>query len=304
MRVLIIPLNWGLGHATRCIPIVQRYLDDGAEVAIGGTGESLKLLQRYFPELKVYQLAPLELRYSSGKRQVLAMLRALPQLWRFARTNRRLVQQLTEREHFDLIISDNCFGAWSDRCDCVYVTHQLHIMLPRPWRWLEPVVSRMHARMYEKYKKVWVPDCAGEPNLSGALGHPKNIDQRVVYVGVWSRFKSVKEKLGSQKNEKHSSPKYDVVAIVSGLEPQRSIFENELRERFAHSGESFILYSGAADIPAEVLLSAKRIIARSGYSTIMDLYALGVLDKAELHPTPGQPEQEYLAKYHTNKKSA
>ena len=90
---------------------------------------------------------------------------------------------------------------------------------------------------------------------------------------------------------------YDYAVIVSGLEPHRTMFENAMRDRLTASGSSFIIYSGLSDIPAEVLRSAKHIIARSGYSTIMDLHALGVLHKAELHPTPGQPEQTYLAQY-------
>jgi hypothetical protein len=293
MRVLIVPLNWGLGHATRCIPLIERYLEDGDQVAIGGTGDSLRLLQQYFPMLETYQFAPLELTYSSGSRQVVAMMKALPELWRFARMNRQILEQITTKDHFDLIISDNCFGVWTDHCDCVYITHQLHIMFPRPWRWLEPLAERLHARLYANYKEIWVPDFEGYPNLSGELGHPKHCDSRVKYIGPLSRFVRPEATACEESS-------YDTVVIVSGLEPHRTMFETELRKRLEQSAQKYIIYSGLNRIPPSVLVSAKHIIARSGYSTIMDLYALGLLDKAELHPTPGQPEQQYLANYLNN----
>ena len=37
-RVLIAPLNWGIGHATRCIPIIKRLLEAGKEVIVAADG--------------------------------------------------------------------------------------------------------------------------------------------------------------------------------------------------------------------------------------------------------------------------
>ncbi len=313
MRVLIAPLNWGLGHATRCIPLIRRYVKEGAEVWLGGTGASLRLLKSYFPELTSIELAPLDIRYNAGKSQVTAMLRALPQLVRFMRGNRKKIRELVSSVSFDLIISDNCFGVYSEQCDCVYMTHQLHICMPRPWRWLEPLAARCHARLYNKYKEIWVPDYADDENLSGILGHPKRLDKRVKYIGPLSRFENIER---DAIDSVSTRGKYDVVAVLSGPEPQRTVFEQEIMARYADSNEQVLIVRGKTDEPMTHILrqnimlvphlpddklrqelqATKHIIARSGYSTIMDLHVLGLLSKAELHPTPGQSEQEYLAK--------
>lgn len=311
MKILIIPLNWGLGHTTRCIPLVRQYLAQGDEVLLGGTGASLRLLHSYFPELRTVELAPLELRYSKGSRQVGAMIKALPEFIRFIRGNRKRLEAFLRKEPVDLVISDNCFGAYSKRCDCVYMTHQLQVLLPKPWRWLEPLAVRLHARLYNIYKEIWVPDYAGKDNLSGVLGHPKKLDARVKYIGPLSRF-------SKEEGEPALDHKpFDVVALLSGLEPQRTLFEEEAIRRFAGKQERVLIVRGLTDEPAtriehgnitlvphlkqkllaDELQGAKLIIARSGYSTIMDLHGLGLLHKAEFHPTPGQPEQEYLAAY-------
>ncbi len=317
MKVLIAPLNWGLGHATRCIPLVHRYIQDGAEVWLGGTGESLQLLKSCFPNLTSIELAPLDIRYNAGKSQVTAMLRAIPQIIRFARKNRRKIKQLLESTHFDLIVSDNCFGVWSDRCDCVYMTHQLHICLPKKWSWLESAASKCHAHLYKKYKEIWVPDYADEPNLSGIQGHPAHLDNRVKYIGPLSRFEAEAKDFRSDENSNSqlSTDTYDVVAVLSGPEPQRTIFEQEIIARYIGKKDRVLIVRGKIGEPktcitrrnislishvnthtmTNLLRNSKRIIARSGYSTVMDLHVLGLLDKAELYPTPGQPEQEYLA---------
>lgn len=311
MRILIAPLNWGLGHATRCIPLVRRFLNEGAEVWLGGTGESLRLLRTYFPNLSFVELAPLTIRYNAGQSQVTAMLRAIPQIIRFTRTNKKKIKHLLSSVSFDLIISDNCFGVWSDKCDCIYMTHQLHICLPRPWRWLEPLAAACHAHLYNIYKEIWVPDYECEPNLSGILGHPKHLDPRVRYIGPQSRFAVNKD-----VNYQLSTVNYDVVAVLSGPEPQRTLFEQQIISRYAETNDRVLIIRGKTDEPVtsiqhknitlvshlsdeemiQQLRETKRIISRSGYTTIMDLHVLGLLDKAELYPTPGQPEQEYLAK--------
>ena len=163
MKLLLAPLNWGLGHASRCVPLVQRFLNEGHEVVLGGDGESLTLLRKHFPQLRYVRLAPLTLRYGAGNSQVWAMIKALPKLILWAIKDHALLQALLREEHFDRIISDNRFGLFlSKRATIlqrsVYITHQLHILFPRGWRWLEPLAEWLHARIMRRFDEVWVPD--------------------------------------------------------------------------------------------------------------------------------------------------
>ena len=316
MKILIAPLNWGLGHATRCIPLVRQYLERGDEVVLGGDGESLLLLQRHFPQLRVIQLPSLELRYAANDQQRGFYLRAIPALLRFTIADHYYLRQQLAIEHFDLIISDNRFGLFTRQTRCVYITHQLYVRLPRRLRIFQPLARAIHACVFKRYHEVWVPDFANSENsLAGELCHGGCFDTYVKYIGLLSRFASSE---GTPKELRRNS-EYSVVAILSGLEPQRSIFEQAILERYANTPDKVLIVRGkvaeaqtkisrnnitmVASLSDQALLEvmeqATTIIARSGYSTIMDLAVLGLLHKAELHPTPGQSEQEYLASLHS-----
>lgn len=316
MKILVAPLNWGLGHASRCVPLVQRLLDEGHEVILGGDGESLTLLRKHFPKLRYTYLAPLNLHYSKGQRQVWAMIKAMPQLLKWSIQDHLMLKTLLREEPIDQVISDNRFGLYNKQTECVYMTHQLHIMLPRGWKWAEGIASRVHARVHAQYNKVWVPDYEDpQQSLAGELSHPQNVQctmYNVQYIGPLSRFEMSKDR------DIEISKQYDVIAVLSGLEPHRTLLENEIIARYQDSAEQVLIVQGLMHRPntrikrgnltivpymgdkelESALLGANHIIARSGYSTIMDLEALGRMDKAELIPTPGQPEQEYLATLH------
>jgi len=315
MKILVAPMNWGLGHASRCVPLVQRLLDEGNEVILGGDGESLSLLRKHFPKLRYTYLAPLNLRYSSGRRQVWAMVKALPKLIIWSMKDHMMLKALLHEEHIERVISDNRFGLYNRQTECIYMTHQLHIMLPKGWKWAEKIASRLHARVYTRYNKVWVPDYENpQKSLAGELSHPKNVQctmYNVQYIGPLSRFQDIPNT--------QITTNYSIVAVLSGLEPHRTMLEKEILARYQNSAEQVLIVQGLMLRPntrikrgnvtlvptmgdAELvaaLKGAKHIIARSGYSTIMDLDALGMMEKAELIPTPGQPEQEYLATLHS-----
>lgn len=336
-KYLVAPMNWGLGHASRCIPLVRRLIREGHEVILGGDGESLTLLRKHFPKLRYTYLAPLNLRYSAGKSQVWAMLKALPKLFLWSLKDHAMLQAVLREEPIDYVLSDNRFGLYINRPSTtdhrpstIYLTHQLHIMLPRPWRWLEPLVARLHARIYTRFNKVWIPDYEdADKSLAGELSHLKisNIQSpisNIQYIGPLSRFEDY-----DRYQDNPIAQSYTVVAVLSGLEPHRTLLEKEIVARYLDTDEQVLIVQGLVNRPntrfkrrnitlvpsitdaelVPVLMNAKHIIARSGYSTIMDLHALGLLhfknetpsSQIELIPTPGQPEQEYLSAYFAEK---
>lgn len=319
MKILVAPLNWGLGHASRCIPLIQRFLEEGHEVVLGGDGDSLTLLRKHFPKLRFVYLAPLTLHYSKHSRQVFAMLRAIPQLIAWSVKDHAILRAVLREEPFDMIVSDNRFGFFNKETRSIYMTHQLHIMLPKGWRWAEGIAEKLHGYIWKRYDEVWVPDFEDkEKSLSGELGHIQKESSNVKYIGPLSRFATI-------PLTTNPLTRYDIVAVLSGLEPHRTMLEKEIVARYSPNPlttnpltPSVLIVQGLPSRPntrikrgnitivpympdevlATALMEAKHIIARSGYSTIMDFHALGILDKAELIPTPGQPEQEYLAKKH------
>lgn len=323
MKILVAPLNWGLGHASRCVPLIHRLLDEGHEVVIGGDGMSFTLLRKHFPKLRYVYLAPLDLHYSRSGNQTWAMLKAIPRLLLWRNKDRLMLKAILQEEHFDQVISDNRPGLYNKQVECIYITHQLQIRLTKTWQWAEATASRIHARMYTRFNKVWIPDYEDiNHSLAGELSHPSNLrlsrkKTEFQYIGPLSRFHS-------PITHKPSPINYEVVAVLSGLEPQRTLLEQELIERYSGKEERVLIVQGLVNHPntrikrgnltivpsmadAELvpaLLNARHIIARSGYSTIMDMEALGLLSVGnnkplpvhiELIPTPGQPEQEYLA---------
>lgn len=186
---------------------------------------------------------------------------------------------------------------------------------------MQPLARAVHACIYKRYAEVWVPDYADPShNLSGELSHGGCFDRRAKYIGPLSRFAPTDTMLHNTTPFYTTLPNptpYTHLALLSGLEPQRSIFEKEILQRYEHSSDSLLLVRGKISEPkttihkgnitivpsisdTDLIHAAKhahKIIARSGYSTIMDLEVLGVLHKAEFHPTPGQSEQEYLFSY-------
>ncbi len=351
LAVLIAPLNWGLGHASRCVPIVREQLAAGHQVTLAGDGESLSLLRKHFPELPVVHFPHLELRYSAGKSQVGAMFRALPRLIWWSVQDHLALKQILGYQHFDVVISDNRFGLWriqesrtksqdSKVTRYIYITHQLMIKMPRKLRWAEPIVHWLHGRIIRKYDECWIPDFAGENNLSGDLAHKYPLPENARFIGPVSRFEK-KETTDCQKGEtqcmaslhageyrtremrvKGVSTGGMIVAVLSGLEPQRSMLEKELLERY--KDREMLLVRGKVNeafckiqrgkvtvVPylddtslVSALLDADKIISRSGYSSIMDFATLGVVHKTEWIPTAGQTEQEYLAQHIRTFKSA
>ena len=297
-KILICPLDWGLGHATRCIPIIQELLKRGCDVQIASSSEALTLLKTEFPDLIFYNLTGYRPRYSTSTSLILPLALQMPKFVRAIRAEHKEVETIIRQNGISLVISDNRFGCWSSKIPCVMITHQLQIKLPK---WLSGIVNAANRHHIKKFTTCWVPDWEGSSSLSRELSADPGFP--VTYIGPLSRFHKIE---GIKK-------KYEVVAILSGPEPQRTIFEEIVRKELKKSEKHALLIRG---LPAlierkkdgnleevthlnsgelnQVILEAEIIVSRPGYSTIMDLAKLGM--RALFIPTPGQTEQEYLGR--------
>ncbi|MEI7504475.1 MAG: hypothetical protein WCJ61_14440 [Paludibacter sp.] len=306
MKILICPLNWGLGHATRCVPIIQQLIAEGHELVLVSDGFPLQFLRQEFPSIRIIELPSYPIQYSDGKSQVAAMFRSFPAIVKGIINEHNWLKKLLRNEHFDQIISDNRFGMWNKKVHSIYITHQLMIKMPKGLKLFEPLVWLMHRCIINRYNECWIPDTNENGGLSGDLSHKYPLPRNAKFIGILSRFKNIK-KIQPNTN-------FEVVAVLSGVEPQRTMLEKELIQRYNTAKHQTIIVMGqprevkkeikignitfvshlSSIELAEVLVGAKHIISRSGYSTIMDLATLNCLQKAELIPTPGQTEQEYL----------
>lgn len=300
-RVLVAPLNWGLGHATRCIPIIRTLEALGVEVIIASDGASLLLLRAEFPHLKTISLPSYKIRYFS-RNMVFNIARQLPRMLFAIRSEQWETERIIRKYNIQGIISDNRYGCFSKLTKNVLLTHQTNLMVPG--KALEWSANRVLRMALSKFDEIWVPDSKYEPNLSGALSHPAEQIEAVRYIGLLTRTA-----LQLPETEKE----YDVAVVLSGPEPQRTLFEQILMEQAISLPYKFIFILGktkskehhyAADnvevvsyLTSEelnkVIAATDTIICRSGYSSLMDLVANG--KRAILVPTPGQTEQEYLA---------
>jgi uncharacterized protein (TIGR00661 family) len=299
-RVLVAPLDWGLGHATRCIPLIRELIQRHCIVFIAGSGASLELLKKEFPHLTFFTITGYEPHYPSKGSMVLSMASQLPKFYRTISKEHREVEKLIDEYRIEYVISDNRYGCWTKKIPSVFITHQSNILMPQRFGWLSSIVKRMNEEFMRKFSVCWVPDFP-DGGLSGELlaFGKTNHDIAVEFIGSLSRFKPLAD----------CEKKYDVAAVFSGPEPQRTIFEKLVTQQLSVSGLKYFIVRGvpensevrnniadfmASDELQQLLCESQIVIARSGYSTIMDLAALG--KKAILIPTPGQTEQEYLAK--------
>ena len=299
-RILVAPLNWGLGHATRCIPIINALLENNFEPILASDGIALDLLKKEFPHIKTIELPSYNISYSKkGNHLKLKLLKDSPSLIKAIKAEKKLIKKLVEDYKIDGIISDNRFGVHDKSVPSVYLTHQLNV-LSGTSTWLS---SKMHQKIIKKFDECWVPDFENDPNLSGKLGHLKNSNLNLKYIGPLSRFTKLNCDLV-----------YDLMVLLSGPEPQRTYLETKLFEDLKEYNGTILFINGVIEeqqtiakkdnmtiynfmtsVELEKAINQSSIVlSRSGYTTIMDLSKLE--KKAFFIPTPGQFEQEYLAK--------
>ena len=305
-RILVVPLDWGLGHATRCIPIINELLANGCDVWLAGEGLQEALLGAEFPGIPFLSLPGYRVQYSRTKKALLwKMLIQLPRILAAIKKENNWLKKMVAEHRFDAVISDSRFGIHHQNIPCVFITHQLNIKSPIG-KWAEKFLQRWNYHYINRFSECWVPDHEDENNLAGELSHPAVKPKTPLkYLGPVSRL------------ERHPFPeiKNYLLIILSGPEPQRSILENKIIDEIVHYPATTAIVRGLPSshliIPStgtikfynhlptkemnEEMEKAEWVIGRCGYSTVMDLVKLQ--KKSILIPTPGQTEQEYLAKH-------
>lgn len=298
--ILIAPLNWGLGHATRCIPIINGLLFNNFKVLLASDGAALALLRQEFPTLDFLELSSYNISYpKNGRNFKTHLIFQLPQISRAISAEQKLIQKTVSERPIHGIISDNRLGVRHTSIPSVYITHQLNVLTGNTTYFS----SKVHQKYIRKFNECWVPDVANSNiSLTGKMGHISDEFLTLKYAGVLSRMK---------KNPQKET--IDVLLLISGIEPQRTLLENKLKEVFKDVEKNILMVCGKVERQQKwsnfhniktvnymsgaqletTLNSSKLVIARSGYSTIMDLAVLK--KKALFIPTPGQYEQEYLA---------
>jgi len=306
-KILVAPLDWGLGHATRTIPIIYAFLCRGWKVDLAVSGRVAALYKGQFPDLEQIPVPGYQIEYPSrGFEMPLWLLKNSTRLMSVILREQKAAQKLVQERGYDVFFSDNRFGFHAEGAYNIYMTHQLSIAFPGPFAALEKIGVAWHAREMSRFDSIWVPDFPEYPGMAGKLSHvPKT---KAEYVGALSRFADL-DFLNMDWGKK-----YRFAAILSGPEPMRSSFEKALLKAFEKiPGEHVVIRGlpGDAALPkapsnvklynhletaefARIVQSAEYCISRPGYSTVMDMVYLGA--NCIFVPTPGQTEQVYLGK--------
>lgn len=301
--VLVAPLDWGLGHTTRCIPIIRELIKQGCRVLIAGNAVQKALLLNEFPQAEFLDLFGYNINYS--KSQWALPLKIFSQSTKilFAiKKEREWLQQIIKQYEPDAVISDNRYGLTHPGIYTVFITHQLFVQAP----FFRKRMQKWNYKYIQQFSECWVPDWKSDDNFSGELSHPEKLPRiPVQYLGPLSRLTDLN--LPEEKNH--------LLILLSGPEPQRTILENKIVQEIGQYPYTATVVRGLPiaktiipstnmiqfynHLPTEELnkeiARAEFVIARAGYTTIMDV--LQLKKKSILVPTPGQTEQKYLAAY-------
>jgi uncharacterized protein (TIGR00661 family) len=291
-------LDWGLGHASRCVPLIKQFIKEGHQVIIGADNNPLTFLKKEFPSLKTIVIPGIEIKYGKSG-SFLKMMVEGTKFNHFIKEEKKRLDKLLLEDKVDLIVSDNRYGLYSDKVESIIITHQLYPKVPIG----ESLIHKRITQLLNNFDEVWIPDNEGVNSLSGELSQLKSLKQNHKFIGPLSRFDEPGHPVKIE---------FDVCAIISGPEPQRTMFEELILEQIKsynlkavvcrglpgkeEKGDQLVFnHLNTANLQ-EYILKSNYVVCRSGYSSIMDLHTLK--KQAILVPTPGQSEQEYLAEHH------
>ena len=307
MLILVGALDWGLGHATRVVPVIHKLLNEGHHVIIGASHRQAMIYNEHFPAVQMEELPAVSPTFRKGQNQVASILFFLPRFLISIKKDKLIARKLVAKYKPDQIISDNRYGFRNKDTHNIIISHQVNLQVPKRVKIFRKFIQASIHRFLNRFDECYIPDFEDEDNLSGILSHslPK-LNCKITYTGLLSRLQIVQEDETTKKFPQ-------LLVIISGPEQQRTFFENIIRQELVKTGnvpdyvvvrglpgqdstgnEHWLNHANASTLKA-FIRNAKYIVCRSGYSTIMDLAVMG--KTAMLVPTPGQTEQEYLAGY-------
>jgi UDP:flavonoid glycosyltransferase YjiC (YdhE family) len=310
-NILIAPLDWGLGHTARCMPLIGHIRGLGHIPIVACNDSQRSFIEAAFGDIEIIYLEGYNITYPAWNKWAQAgLLMQLPAISKAIKSEHRRLEEISASRHIDGIISDNRYGSFLPGKPSVIMTHQLQVQTGLGTV-ADHLVQKVHYEYLNKFDETWIVDAEGNPNLGGKLSHTAMLPGRSQYIGLLSRFPSG-TKMDSSSTAKD---KPSLVIMLSGPEPQRSILSGILWEQSVHYKADIVFIEGSEKaapptyIPphitwhnrlagpqlAPILQNAEIVVSRSGYSTLMDLAALG--KKAIVIPTPGQTEQLYLGKH-------
>jgi hypothetical protein len=233
-KVLVAPLDWGLGHATRCIPIINELLKRGCEVSIASSGFALALLKKEYPHLQFFELTSYRATYSERLPLMISVFMQLPKFLLAIKQENRQIEKIVSDNSIQLVISDNRFGCWTEKVPSVFITHQIVIQMPWALKWVQPFINYFNRRFIKRFKHCWVPDSLEDLNLTGKLSKAGTLP--VKYIGILSRFKKAEAEL-----------KYEVLVLLSGPEPQRTLLEKIILVQLKQSQIQALMVRGVIE---------------------------------------------------------
>lgn len=287
--VVVAPLDWGMGHVTRCVPLIRQFLEQKCRVIFAGTAFQSSFIQKDFPGLICENIEGYNVSLDPSKSTYFQMLQQGLKLRKVIRREQAVAREIQKKYQAEVILSDNRYGFRSDKACNIFLTHQL-----------SPPVPFMRAQLTNRLKKYvdqfdccWIPDSIEHPIVSELNDVKLKIP--ITKIGWLCRFR------------KMNSPnyKYEVLFISSGPLPQRHEFERQILYQLNDANAAFVCpddeviktahINPSTEDLNQLINDSKWVVSRSGYTTVMEMISLQ--KKAYLMPTPGQYEQEWLAQH-------
>lgn len=310
-KIILSALDWGLGHTTRIIPVARELALRNVHIVLAGTRKQLQVWSEDLPGHSQIELPGYGVRYGKRLPASWHVLRQFPRLLSVIKTEHKLISQAVAELGIQAIISDNRYGVYAPKIPCVMVMHQFVPPISGPGRLLQPILWKGHQAFLQPFQEIWVPDHQQQSSLAQSMRFP-SIDKPVRYLGWTSRLSGIVPQAPDFLPPDMPAP--DLLCLLSGPEPQRSLLEEVILNQLPIPGKTCWVVQGLPghnrlprSIPGGVLIpyldapalkfwlpKAHTVLSRSGYSTLMDLASLGIRHIV-LVPTPGQPEQIQLA---------